>query len=213
VRLADSILRRGHLSERALIDILMTGARPVHLDRCSPCAERAVELGRWLDEIRTIELEEADAAFPAERLALQQRQILRRLEQAERPARVIAFPGLRDERFGPGGHGIRPAWIAIAAAAGLVLGLVGGQVTARLAPERAAAPPAAAPAAVPADGQAPATPVNVPAASTATASNYIPLDIDEYDRPQIAEVAAMDAYTPRVLPASELVLRPVRRGR
>ena len=212
MRLADSILRRGHLSERALVDVLMTGARPVHLDRCDLCAERAVELGRWLDEIRTSELEAADAAFPAERLALQQRQILRRLEQAERPARVITFPGLRDERFGASGRGIRPAWIGIAAAAGLVLGLLGGQVTARLAPVRAAAP-AAAPAPVPADGQVPAPPANVPAASTATAFNYMPLDLDEYDRPQIAEVAAMDAYTPRVLPASELVLRPVRRGR
>lgn len=205
MRLADAILRQGHLSERALVEVLMSGRRPAHLDRCDLCAERTVDLGRWLDEIRTAEREDADAAFPAERLAVQQRQILRRLEQLDRPARVIAFPGqLRDDRFGAGGHGIRPAWLGIAAAAGLVLGLIGGQLTARLTPQQAAAPTGI---------QQPAAPANTPTANTATtAFNYTPLDIDEYDRPQIEEVSAMDAYTPRVLPASELVLHPVRGG-
>jgi hypothetical protein len=134
---------------------------------------------------------------------VQQRQILRRLEQVDRPARIIAFPGqLRDDRFGTGGHGIRPAWLGIAAAAGLVLGLIGGQLTARLTPQQAAAPTRI---------QQQAAPPTSPAASTATAAfSYMPLDIDEYDRPQIEEVSAMDAYTPRVLPASELVLHPVR---
>jgi hypothetical protein len=132
VRLVDLVIRHGHLSERALIDACTIGDRPAHLDRCDLCAARAVELARWLDEVRTLGLEDADAAFPAERLAAQETQILRRLEQIDRPARVIAFPAqARYERLDLGGRGIRPAWIGIAAAAGLVLGVFGGQVGAR----------------------------------------------------------------------------------
>jgi hypothetical protein len=96
VRLADTILRRGHLSERALAEVYLAGERPLHLDRCHFCAERAVELSRWLDEVRAVGLDEADAAFPPERLAAQQAQILRRLEQVDRPARVISFSALSE---------------------------------------------------------------------------------------------------------------------
>jgi hypothetical protein len=133
VRLIDGLFRRGHLSERALVDALLTGDRPAHLDRCDICADRAVDLGRWLDDVKTAGIEAADAAFSPERLAMQQTQILRRLEQLDQPARVIAFPtqtrlGQRD----PNDRRVAPAWVGIAAAAGLVLGLVGGQVSARL---------------------------------------------------------------------------------
>ena len=38
VRLADIVLRRGHLSEEALAEICMTGDRPAHIDRCEVCA-------------------------------------------------------------------------------------------------------------------------------------------------------------------------------
>jgi hypothetical protein len=133
VRLADIVLRRGHLSESALAEVCMTGERPVHLDQCDVCAERAVQLGRWLDDVRTVAVNDADAAFPAERLVAQQAQILRRLEQLDRPARVIAFPGQSQyDRLAMGSSGVRPAWIGIAAAAGVVLGLLGGQVSLRV---------------------------------------------------------------------------------
>ena len=132
MRLIDGLFRRGHLSERALVDALLSGERPAHLDRCDICADRAVDLGRWLDDVKTAGIEAADAAFSTERLAMQQTQILRRLEQLDQPARVIAFPtqtrlGQRD----PNDRRVAPAWLGVAAAAGLVLGLVGGQVSAR----------------------------------------------------------------------------------
>ena len=143
MRLIDGLFRRGHLSERALVDALLTGDRPVHLDRCDICADRAVDLGRWLDDVKTAGVEAADAAFSPERLAMQQTQILRRLEQLDQPARVIAFPtqarlGQRD----PNDRRVAPAWVGIAAAAGLVLGLVGGQVSARMGGARQPAIPA-----------------------------------------------------------------------
>lgn len=196
------------MSERTLADVYMTGARPAHLDRCDLCAERAIELGRWLDEVRAIAVDEADAGFPAERLAAQQSQILRRLEQLDRPARVIAFPGQsRYDRLDLGGRGIRPAWVGVALAAGLVLGLLGGQFGGRFGAEQMATP---APA--PVQTQQPAAAPDSPAGSIPALADDLtpPLDIDEYDRPQIEAYAALDAFTPHTIVASEQVLRTTR---
>jgi hypothetical protein len=60
VRLSDRLFRRGHLSERALVDALLTGNRPAHLDRCDICADRAVNLGRWMDDVRIAGVDAAD---------------------------------------------------------------------------------------------------------------------------------------------------------
>ena len=196
MRLADVILRRGHLSEQALAEVCMTGVRPSHLDRCDLCAERAIELGRWLDQVRTIGVEEADAAFPSERLAAQQAQILRRLEQFDRPARVIAFPSQpRYHQFEGGSHGIRPAWVGFSAAAGLVLGIVGGQLSARLTtppPPVAVMPPVAT------EQSAAASPESSPPVSL--------VDLDEFGRPRIDAVEAIDQVTPHSLPISQQVV-------
>jgi len=132
VRLTDVLLRQGHLSERALVDAVTTGTRPHHLDRCDVCAERAVELARWLDGVQNDAVELSDASFTPERLAAQQHQILRRLEQLDNPARVISFPAAQRQEFRSGGRRVAVSWVGVAAAAGLAIGLVGGQVTARL---------------------------------------------------------------------------------
>ena len=137
MRLVDAVFRQGHLSDRALVDAVLVGDRPAHVDRCDVCAERAVSVSRWLDEIREVATGTADAAFPPERLAVQHAQIMRRLEQIDQPSRVIAFPRhARIETPATHARRVSPAWVGIAAAAGLVLGVVGGQMTARLgAPE------------------------------------------------------------------------------
>ena len=174
----------------------MTGERPAHLDRCDICATRAVEMGRWLDEVRTIGIEEADAAFSAERLAAQQSQILRRLEQIDRPARVIAFPSASQVRL-EGSRGIRPRWIGVAAAAGLVLGLFGGQLSSRLLTRTEPARPAAE---QPATAPAPAA-----TAPTMAFDAAEPLDLDLNDRPQLDAVAALDGLTPHVIQPAAVV--------
>ena len=133
MRLTDLVFRQGHLSERALVDAVTTGTRPHHLDRCDVCAERAVELARWLDGVQADAVELSDASFTSERLAAQQHQILRRLEQLDHPARVISFPAAQRQESRTGGRRVAVSWVGVAAAAGLVLGLVGGQVTARMA--------------------------------------------------------------------------------
>jgi hypothetical protein len=136
VRLADFVLRQGHLSERVIIDAVLSGHRPAHFERCDICAERAVDVARWLDETRAISLETADAAFPPEQLATQRSQILRRLEQLDEPARVISFPrhATRFDDRAWGGRRVAASWVAVAAAAGLVVGVIGGHVTARFSP-------------------------------------------------------------------------------
>jgi hypothetical protein len=97
-----------------------------------------------LDEISAVAVREADAVFTPERLARQQARILHRLEQDGRPARVITFPGHGQDPFA---SRARPAsrWIAVAAAAGLVVGLLAGHLAhdmpGRTAPAAVAARP------------------------------------------------------------------------
>src|SRR5579871_2451134 len=126
------ILRSGHLSEQALVDICMTGDRPAHLDRCDICADRAVDLGRWLDDVRVTGNAIADAAFTPEKLAAQQAQILRKLEQLDQPSRVISFPSQTrlEERHGSVRR-VAPMWVGVGVAAGLVVGVVGSQMITR----------------------------------------------------------------------------------
>ena len=67
------------------------------------------------DELRA----EADEAFSAERLTVQQAQIARRLETLERPARVLAFP--KAARAVISGHSHVRRWVTVAAAASLII--------------------------------------------------------------------------------------------
>jgi hypothetical protein len=188
VRLVDAVFRQGHLSERALVEALLTGDRPPHLDRCDVCTERAIAIDRWLAQVRSAGIEAADAVFPPERLAAQQAQILRRIEHLDQPARVIAFPGPRAETADGPVRRVAPAWVGVAAAAGLVLGLIGGQITARLggesrgrSTERSAAP--AAPLPVP-----PGQPV----------PSFFEFDL-ENSTLRGAAVGVLDDMTPRAL--------------
>jgi hypothetical protein len=112
-----------HLSDDRLIALCLEGgAAP---DGCPTCEARRNDLAALLTDISDAATQEADAAFPAERLARQQARILQRLAQDGRPGRVIAFP--RHGHDASSAHP-RPAtrWIAAAAAAGLVIGLVAG---------------------------------------------------------------------------------------
>jgi hypothetical protein len=140
VRLIDLVFRQGHLSERAIVDAVTAGTRPLHLDRCDICAERAVELARFLDHVKTDAVELSDSVFTSERLAAGQHQILRRLEQLDHPARVISFPAASRHELRAGERRVAVSWVGVAAAAGLVLGLLGGQISARLTQHAPASP-------------------------------------------------------------------------
>lgn len=191
MRFADLILRQGHLSERAIVDAVMTGDRPAHLDRCDVCATRAVDLGRWLDDTRKLGLESADAVFPPEQLAAQRAQILRKLEQLDEPARVISFPRHTSRIDEPAsGRRVAASWVAVAAAAGLAVGVVGGQVSARLTV------PAPAPVAdaVNVDAQPPDTPPRQ------VDTSFLQQDDDTRSAPR--SLALLDEITPRLVQTS-----------
>jgi hypothetical protein len=103
-----------------------TGGGHPHLEGCATCRARYAEFDTWVlgigDELRA----EADDAFPAERLAVQQAQIARRLETLERPARVIVFP--KAARAVISGHSHVRRWVTVAAAASLITGFGLGQM-------------------------------------------------------------------------------------
>lgn len=190
MRLIDLVLRQGHLSERALVDAVASGTRPRHLDRCDLCAERAVELARWMHDVQADAADLADRVFTPERLAAQQHQILRRLEHLDHPARVISFPAAsRPEPAGMAGRRVAVSWVGVAAAAGLAIGLVGGQITARLT---SPAPLASATAA--AEAAAPAEPAAGPVNAAVFADPLESLDVPSLD--------AMNDLTPRMLQVS-----------
>ncbi len=121
-----------HLSDDRLVELCFTetpsAQEQQHLGGCAACEQRRVATARLLDEVGQACIEDADAAFPASRLARQQIRIQQRIEEETRPARVIAFPaaGVPSTPFV---RTRRPVtrWIAAAAVAGLLVGLVAGR--------------------------------------------------------------------------------------
>lgn len=130
-----SILNRlslgGHLDDAALAaiwtDASVAGGEPAHphLAGCAQCRVRMDGFATWMDGLRLDAVSEADEAFPADRLAAQHAHVMRRIEAAERPARVIAFPTF-SRPMSPGASHVR-RWITAAAAAGLIVGVGVGQ--------------------------------------------------------------------------------------
>jgi hypothetical protein len=131
-----SILNRlrlsAHLDDDALVaiwtDEATSGVRQAHphLESCPSCRARFSELSAWLQGVQIDATAEADEHFSPERLAAQHALIFRRLEAAERPARVIAFPRFAQPLTSRTSHASR--WIAAAAAAGLIVGVGVGQL-------------------------------------------------------------------------------------
>lgn len=100
-----------------------------HLSDCTACAARYGEFVAFMEELRAHAEVNADAQFPAERLVAQRQQILRRLEQVNGSARVIAFPGREVADAPRSSSRLTGRWLAAAAAAGLFIGMaVGGYV-------------------------------------------------------------------------------------
>ena len=96
------------------------------MEGCAACRERYDAFDRWAEDLAGDLREEAEDTMSAERYALQQAQIARRLEMIDRPGRVIAFP--KSARAIIGGHTHAGRWVAAAAAAGLIAGVGLGQM-------------------------------------------------------------------------------------
>jgi hypothetical protein len=183
--LADLVLRGGHLSEDALVDVWTTGMRPAHLDSCDQCASRALEVSRWLEDVQAVGRADADALFPEERLAAQRDSVMNRLAQLDRPSKVISFPAaVPAARDVAATRRANPGWYLAAAAAGLMIGVISMELS-HMVPFGGSAQPAPVVATV----AAPATP-GLDDASL--------LDVT-YDQPSVGGLDALDHMTPRVV--------------
>lgn len=183
MRLADVVLRRGHLSEQTLIDVWSSGIRPAHLDRCDQCAARALEMSRWLEDVQSLGRADADAVFSEDRLEAQRGQILDRLAQLDRPSKVISFPAAAAASREPfANRRVSPGWLAAAAAAGLMIGVVSMELSHMI--------PFGAPQTQPAPVVATA-----PDSSSFEASDFLDRT---FDRPSVTSMLALDEMTPRV---------------
>lgn len=198
-----SILRRttSHLDEAAFAELwtnALADGREAdhhpHLQVCAECRLRFASFSHWLEDIRTDAITQADQEITADRLAAQQAQIFRRLEAAERPARVIAFPRVPDSASRP--SPVR-RWIAVAAAASFIAGIGLGQVlnvrSWSIAPSivqvRRPAEPVAT---VPAGRGATAVPAVATLSEEATLA-----ELEEAATPRYEALRAYDTFTPR----------------
>ena len=199
-----SILNRlrlsAHLDDAALAAIWTDGsaggpqtAHP-HLENCATCRGRFTDLATWLEVARLDATAEADENFSPERLAAQHALVFRRLEAAERPARVIAFPRFTQPLTSRTSSASR--WIAAAAAAGLIVGVGVGQLM-DLRHSLTVAPTAVNAGRV---TTAPETLGRDPRVQTvsATRDEAFLSDLDaSISRAAVPELRALDAFTPR----------------
>ena len=186
-------LGRGHLSDRTFAR-LWTGegdATHPHLDACADCRARYEAFVRWIEGVGDTMREEADEAFPQERLVYQQAQIARRLETADRPARVIAFP--KAARAVISGNSNVRRWVTVAAAASLIAGFGLGQV---VPPLRSALRHQPAPVM---SHQVTGTELKKRVDVISPAANSINEDellSDAIERPRVTTLSALDDMTP-----------------
>lgn len=193
---------RGHLSDATFARLWtegLDGDVPVHphLAGCAGCRERFEQFADWIDGIGNEMRDEADELLTAERLAVQQAHIARRLDALDRPARVIAFP--KAARAVISGHSHVRRWVTVAAAASLIAGFGLGQVvplrTAMSQKQAAAAEPLTRPTTVKiANDLAPA----------ATSFNDEELLSDAFVRSRVSTLSALDDMTPH---ARDIALR------
>jgi hypothetical protein len=200
---------RQHLSDERLIDAYFAAAGsqpPVdavraecdHVQTCEACGRRYRELTASLERLREQAVAEADAYFTPDRLAAQRQHVLRHLEGAEHPARVIPFPQATARPRASRVHTPLFRWVAAAAAAGLLIGVSAG----RLLSLRPGVSPRPASSVQARAGQ-PARMIAAPGFNQYARS----ADLDEeflseveaaVSQQRIAALQALDAMTPRI---------------
>lgn len=199
-----SILNRlrlsAHLDDDALVAIWTDGSvigaqmSHPHFENCATCRGRFADLSTWLELARIDATAEADENFSPERLASQHALIFRRLEAAERPARVIAFPRFTQPLTSRTSNASR--WIAAAAAAGLIVGVGVGQLMDLR--HSLTVPPAAVAAG---RGDNPLAPLGRdPRVQTVSATRdeaFLSALDASLSRAAVPELRALDAFTPR----------------
>jgi hypothetical protein len=206
VSILDRLRLSGHLDDAAFAaiwtDAAVDGAQPSHphLQACPACRSRFGLFTSWLTDVRVDAAAEVDELFSAERLAAQQAQVFRRLEAAERPARVIAFPKFTQPLTSGSSHGSR--WIAAAAAAGLIVGVGVGQM---MDIRRSLGGPVAPVRQARLDNQRLSN-AEVRTVSTNGREEAFLSEVDvTLSRPALPELRALDEFTPRAGETGQIV--------
>lgn len=179
-----------------------------HVQTCEACARRVADLTASLEALRQEAVAEADAYFTSDRLAAQHERVMRRLEGAEHPARVIPFPQFPARVRPAGARHPLYRWVAAAAAAGLLLGVGAGRLlyqqgnqTSSSASVSPAAPSVQMPITQP-DSGGPANTRDLPAASASRDEAFLQELENALTQQRIAELQALDALTPHVREAA-----------
>jgi hypothetical protein len=191
VSLLDRLGHR-HLSDATFARLLANGpegAADPHLETCAACRDRFADFAAWMGDVAEVMRDEADEAMTADRLAAQQAQIARRLEMADRPARVLAFP--KAARAVINGHPHVRRWVTVAAAASLIAGFSLGQVVPLRAPFRHQSAKGGAPLTLPQAKEIAKeiAPDNVP-------TNDEEIFSDAFTRSHVSTLNALDDMTP-----------------
>ena len=195
-----SILNRltsRHLDDAALAELWTAadGSRELshpHLDRCAECRVRLTAFVSWMDDVRLDAVAEADTAFSSERLAAQQAQIFKRIEAAERPARVIAFPRFPVSVTNRQSSVTR--WVATGVAAGLFVGIgLGSLIDVRHLGETREVPVMRQAAEPPAR--------NITPAVATVSEDTLLQELEAAAAPQYEALRAFDTFTPRAADA------------
>jgi hypothetical protein len=165
-----------------------------HLADCPECHARYLDIAAFFDTIARDGACDADEVFTADRLEQQHEAVMRKLELAGRPARVISFPGRVPATAAQASSRMAPRWLAAAAVAGLVVGVgLGGT----LLPSRNTAPrttQAAATRVAPVPARV-AAPVPEPAVD----DDRFLIDLEiALQRPHTRELLSFDNLTPHV---------------
>ena len=125
MRFAERLTTLTHATDRRLLAIVAGEPAPAHVASCAACQSRLEVLRAWTADVSAEAAAAADEIFTADRLAAQRARVLKRLDAAARPARVISFPaGAPIPSVSSTARVVR--WAAAAAVGGLMVGLGAG---------------------------------------------------------------------------------------
>jgi hypothetical protein len=123
----DDALVRWYMADRGLGALDPKDESVVrHVSGCVRCTSRYESVSASLDDAAKAAVEAADATFTPERLHAQRERIMRRLDTAG--ARVLPFPAADAASGRPASSRPMLRWVALAAAAGLLIGIATGRL-------------------------------------------------------------------------------------
>lgn len=194
MRFAERLTTLTHATDRRLLAIVAGEPVSAHVASCAACQSRLEGLRAWTAGTAGEGAAIADDLFTSDRLAAQRARILKRLEAASRPARVITFPASAAVPAVSGTARV-VRWVAAAAVGGLMVGLGAGALFVN--GDREAAPTAVASAVAPGPAAVPLSAIVASEAPAVDALDEEALLDAAYERVDVDALRTIDDITPR----------------